>query len=79
MVCIGYREYRTGVAIVAPIIFVPHTQQEYEKLVALLNTLIDTVGEDESHPLASLMELIGVLIEKYEDENVPELTELEFA
>ena len=63
----------------APIIFVPHTQQEYEKLVALLNTLIDTVGEDESHPLASLMELIGVLIEKYEDENVPELTELEFA
>jgi len=65
--------------IVAPIIFVPHTQQEYEKLVALLNTLIDTVGEDESHPLASLMELIGVLIEKYEDENVPELTELEFA
>ena len=63
----------------APIIFVPHTEQEYEKLVALLDTLIDTVGEDESHPLASLMELLGVLIEKYEDENVPELTELEFA
>ncbi len=64
---------------VATVIFVPHTEQEYEKLVAFLDTLIDIVGEDESHLLASLMELIGVLIEKYEDENVPELTELEFA
>jgi hypothetical protein len=25
------------------------------------------VREDESHPLASLMEVIGVLIENYED------------
>lgn len=30
-------------------------------------------GEDETHPLASLMEIIGVLIEKYEDEHVPEI------
>ena len=29
--------------------------------------------EDESHPLASLMEVVGVLIEKYEDDNVPKL------
>ena len=28
----------------------------------------------ESHPLASLMEIVGVLIEKYEDEHVPELS-----
>jgi hypothetical protein len=27
------------------------------------------------HPLASLMEVIGVLIEKYEDENIPEVTD----
>jgi len=33
----------------------------------------EVVGEDESPPLASLMELVGVLIEKYEDEHVPEL------
>ena len=30
--------------------------------------------EDETHALASLMEVIGVLIEKYEEEHVPELT-----
>ena len=52
-------------------LYVPHTEKEYENLVRLLDDLIDEVGEDESHPLASLMEVVGVLIEKYEDENVP--------
>lgn len=47
---------------------------EYQRLVAFLDRLIDEVGEDEKHPLASLMEVLGVLIERYEDENVPELT-----
>ena len=39
----------------------------------LLDSLIDQVGEDEAHPLASLMEVVGTLVEKYEDEHVPEL------
>lgn len=55
-------------------LFVPHTEKEYENLVRLLDDLIDEVGEDEAHPLASLMEVVGVLIEKYEDENVSELS-----
>jgi HTH-type transcriptional regulator / antitoxin HigA len=54
-------------------IYVPHSEGEYHQLVALLDSLIDKVGENESHPLASLMEIVGVLIEKYEDEHVPEL------
>lgn len=58
----------------APLLFVPHTEREYDRLVQMLDTLIDVVGEDEDHPLASLMEIIGVLIEKYEDEHVPDLT-----
>ena len=58
------------------IIFVPHAQSEYQQLTEVLDDLIDVVGEDEDHPLASLMEVIGVLIEKYEDEHVPELTEI---
>ena len=51
-------------------VFVPHSEEEYRRLVALLDGLIDEVGEDQSHPLASLMEIVGVLIEKYEDEHV---------
>ena len=52
-------------------VYVPHSDEEYQRLVELLDSFIDEVGEDESHPLASLMEVIGVLIEKYEDEHVP--------
>ena len=58
------------------VVFVPHAQSEYQRLTKVLDNLIDVVGEDEDHPLASLMEVIGVLIEKYEDEHVPELTKI---
>ncbi|MBD2328493.1 hypothetical protein [Alkalinema sp. FACHB-956] len=54
-------------------IFVPRTEAEYDALVELLDRLIDQVGEDETHPLASMMDVIGALIENYETANVPEL------
>ncbi|NET02513.1 MAG: hypothetical protein F6K61_18530 [Sphaerospermopsis sp. SIO1G1] len=54
-------------------VFVPHTEEEYKHLVDILDSLIDKIGEDENHPLASLMEVIGVLIENYENEHIPEL------
>jgi HTH-type transcriptional regulator/antitoxin HigA len=57
----------------APLLFVPHTEHEYDQLVQMLDTLVDVVGEEETHALASLMEVISVLVEKYEDEHVPEL------
>ena len=60
---------------ISEIVYVPHTEEEYQKLVNLLDSLIDEVGEDETHPLASLMEIIGVLIEKYENEHILEITE----
>jgi HTH-type transcriptional regulator / antitoxin HigA len=50
--------------------------REYDHLVKTLDQLIKEVGEDETHPLASLMEVIGVLVEKYEDDHVPELDEI---
>src|ERR1043165_8367736 len=55
-------------------VYVPHSEEEYRRLIALLDSFIDEIGEDESHPLASLMEIVGVLIEKYEDEHVPDLS-----
>jgi HTH-type transcriptional regulator/antitoxin HigA len=58
---------------VEPILLVPHNDREYRQLVKQLDRLVDEVGEDENHPLASIMEVIGVLIVKYEDENVAEL------
>lgn len=52
---------------------VPRSEAEYNRLVAMLDELIDEVGEDETHPLASLMEITGVMIGYYENANVPKL------
>jgi HTH-type transcriptional regulator / antitoxin HigA len=41
----------------ADTVFVPHTEAEHQKLITLLDRLVDEVGENESHPLASLMEM----------------------
>jgi HTH-type transcriptional regulator / antitoxin HigA len=58
------------------VLHIPHNDAEYERLIAILDQLIDQIGNDETHPLAPLMEVIGVLIEKYEDKHIPELDDL---
>ena len=58
---------------IADNVFVPHTEADYDRLVSILDGLIDRVGEDQNHPLASLMEVVGALIENYESEHTPEL------
>jgi HTH-type transcriptional regulator/antitoxin HigA len=40
--------------------------------VRILDELMEKVGEDENHPLASLMEILGTLIENYESRHFPE-------
>ena len=57
----------------APLVAVPRTKADYERLSAVLDELTDEVGEDESHPLVGLMEVIGTLVEAYESEHVVEL------
>lgn len=64
---IDLAEVATAWTPFAGTVFVPHTEEEYNQIVALLDQLIDEVGETESHPLASLMEIVGVLIEHYEE------------
>ena len=58
--------------LISDIVSVPRTKDEYERAVALLDELIDEVGEDEKHPLATLMDTLGTLIEAYEDRHLPE-------
>ena len=60
--------------VVRDVFTVPHNDQEYKKLVSFLDSVIDEVGEDETHSLASLMETLGSLIESYELQHVPELS-----
>ena len=58
---------------IQPIFSVPHNEKNYNKLVNLLDSLIDEVGNNENHPLASLMETIGSLIETYESQYVNQM------
>lgn len=55
------------------LICVPRTEADYNRLVALLDEVTDEVGEDENHPLASFIDVVGTLVEDYEADVVPEL------
>jgi HTH-type transcriptional regulator / antitoxin HigA len=56
---------------VAKVLSVPQSKTEYQRTVTLLDELIDTVGDNEEHPLASLMDTLGTLVEAYEKEHYP--------
>jgi HTH-type transcriptional regulator / antitoxin HigA len=57
---------------VAPIVFVPKNQQEFERLVSVAEQLANVVRGDEHHPLAELLYVIGSLVEQYEKEHDPD-------
>jgi len=60
--------------VVRDVFSVPHNDKEYKRLSSFLDSITDEVGEDETHPLASLMETLGSLIEAYESSHLPELS-----
>ena len=41
-------------------------EEEYDAAVERLNGLLDEVGDDESNPLYSLLDTLGILIEAYD-------------
>lgn len=57
---------------ISKLVLVPQTKADYERVVQFLDELIDEVGEEETHPLGSLMETIGALVELYEITHYPE-------
>ncbi len=46
-----------------------HSEADYDRMVALMQSLLDAVGDDEDHPLSSLLELAGDLVSRYEQEH----------
>ena len=52
------------------------SRSDYRQLLPLLEELVFTVGENVHHRATSLMMLVGFLVERYETENVPKLSEL---
>ena len=45
--------------------------RHYESMRALMDYLLEEVGEDEDHKLADLLDVVSTLIEEYEDQNSP--------
>jgi HTH-type transcriptional regulator/antitoxin HigA len=44
-------------------------EKSYDSMVALMNSLLDATGDNEDHPLSSLLDLVGDMVSKYEQEH----------
>src|SRR5437867_941335 len=51
----------------------PTNEKEYNRLEKILDELIDEVRDNEKHPLATVMYIIGNNLELYYDEHYPEI------
>ncbi|MET0429750.1 MAG: transcriptional regulator [Microvirga sp.] len=56
---------------VAPLLEKPRTEAGYDRLVSMLNSLLDLVGEDETLSVNRLIEHIGDAVAAYDDKHYP--------
>ena len=45
-----------------------HSEADYDRMVTLMQSLLDVAADEEDHPLSSLIELAGDLVSRYEKE-----------
>jgi HTH-type transcriptional regulator / antitoxin HigA len=48
-----------------------HTEVDYDRTVKMMNALLDAAGDDEDHPLSSLLELTSDRVSRYEQVHHP--------
>ena len=48
-------------------------ERDFGRMQSLMDMLLAEVGDNENHPLADLLDVVGVLVSQYEDENTPGL------
>lgn len=63
-------ELKTSWSNVRPLLVI-HNEKELDKAVQYLNELLDEIGDNEKHPLYSLIDTLGILIHAYEEEHYP--------
>jgi len=56
--------------LISPIIHEPQNKNDYEKLSCFLDKLLDMVGDNESHELMGLVDVIGHMIAMYDEVHV---------
>jgi HTH-type transcriptional regulator/antitoxin HigA len=47
------------------------TENDYKRARAIIDALLDIVGDDGEHPLADMLDYFADQVEKYEDEHFP--------
>ena len=55
---------------VSPLLTFPKNEAEYNFLVSCLDKLLDKVGEDETHSLMNLVDILSQLISTYEEKYI---------
>lgn len=55
---------------IAPLLSI-RNKREYNAAIKRLNELLDEIGDNENHPLYSLLDTLGTLIHAYEEEHYP--------
>jgi HTH-type transcriptional regulator / antitoxin HigA len=57
-------------ANIAPLLII-RNEREYNVAIERLNELLDEIGDNEKHPLYSLLDTLGTLVHAYEAEHYP--------
>jgi HTH-type transcriptional regulator / antitoxin HigA len=57
-------------AYIKPILSI-RNEEEYDQAIERLNSLLDKIGTDESHPLYELLDTLGMVIYAYEAKHYP--------
>ncbi len=48
---------------------VVRTEADYAQAIATINALLDEIGDDETHPLADVLDYLADQVKAYEDDN----------
>ncbi len=51
--------------------------RDYSRMKRLMEQILEQVGDDETHPLADLLDIISTLVEHYEDRKYGEPKDIE--
>src|ERR1700679_1782126 len=46
-------------------------EQHYGEIIELMNSLLDRIGDNESHPLVGLLDVVAGLVREYEEDEIP--------
>ena len=66
-----------GVRSEAPAFGPIRNERSYARMNALMEEILEQVGDDEDHELADLLDIVGTLVAQYEETHHPELPPVE--